>query len=67
MVTIGPRVDIVQDHSAFFRGDAALSHSCDTFSIKLSFYYGETLRMTDYLESLIFILWEFLPEQVRDV
>ena len=64
MVTTGPRVDIIWDHSTFFRGDAALSDSRDTLPVELTLNGSEAFGSTDDLTRLLFILWEFLPEQV---
>ena len=40
-----------------------MSHSYVTFSVKLPSYHGESFGLTDDLAGLIFIFWEFLPEQ----
>ena len=41
MVTIGPRVDIIEDHSAFFWRDAFLADSNYTFSEQLPSYHSK--------------------------
>ena len=67
MVTTGPRVNIIEDHSAFFCHDALLADSSYTFSEQLSFYHSKGLGPSYYLPSLFFILWEFLPKNVCNV
>ena len=67
MVTTGPRVDIIEDHSTFFSRDALLSNSSNTLSEKLSTYHGEGFGSTDNLMGLIFIFQEFLPKDIRNV
>jgi len=66
-VTTGPRVDIIEDHSAFFWCDAFLADSSDTLSVKLSSHHSKGFGSTDDLTSLFFILWEFLPENICNV
>ena len=67
MVTTGPRVDVVEDHSTFFRCNAVLSDSGNTFSVKLSTHYCESFRSTDNLTGLFFILWELFPENICNI
>ena len=67
MVTTGPRVNIVEDHSTFFWRNALLAGSSYTFPEQLSPYHSEGFRPSDDLSSLFFILWEFLPKDVCNV
>mgnify|MGYP005829037661 CR=1 FL=1 len=67
MVTTGPRVDIILDHSTFFWRDAFLADSSYTFSEQLTFYHGKGFRSSDDLSSLFFILWKFFPKNVCNV
>ena len=67
MVTIGPRVDVIEDHSTFFWCYAFLAGSSYTFSEQLSSYHSKGFGSTDDLPSLFFILWEFFPKDVRNV
>ena len=67
MVSIGPRVNIIEDHSAFFWRDALLADSSYTFSKQLTFYHGKGFRSSNDLSSLFFILWKFFPKNVRNV
>ena len=60
-VTTGPRVNIIEDHSAFFWREALLADPIYTFSEQLTFYLGEGFRSSDDLSSLFFILWKFFP------
>ena len=67
MVTTGPRVDVVEDHSTFFWCDAFLADSGYTFPKQLSFYHSKGFGSTDDLSSLFFVLREFLSQDIRDV
>ena len=67
MVTTGPRVNIIEDHSTFFWRDAFLADPSYTFSEQLAFYHQKGFRPSDDLSSLFVILWEFLPKNVCDV
>ena len=67
MVTTGPRVDVVEDHSTFFWCYAFLADSGYAFPEQLSSYHSKGLGSTDDLSSLFFILWEFLPENTRNI
>ena len=67
IVTTGPRVNIIEDHSAFFWRDALLADSSCTFSEQLSLYHSKGLRSPDDLSSLFLILWEFLPKNLSNV
>ena len=67
MVTTGPRVNIIEDHSAFFRRDAFLADSSYTFPEQLAFYHCKGFRSSDDLSSLFFILWKFFPKNVCGV
>ena len=67
MVITGPRVDVIEDHSTFFWCDAFLDDSGYTFPKQLSFYHSKGFGSTDDLSSLFFILWEFLPKDIRNV
>ena len=66
-MTIGPRVDVVEDHSTFFWRYAFLSDSSHAFPEQLSPYHSKGLGSMDDLPSLFFVLWEFLPKDVRNV
>ena len=67
MVATGPRVDVVEDHSTFFWCYAFLADSSHTFSEQLSSYHSKGFGSTDDLSGLLFILWEFLPKDIRNV
>ena len=67
MVTTGPRVNIIEDHSAFFSRDAFLADSGYTFSEQLLSYHSKGFGLTDDLSSLFFILWKFFPNNVCNV
>ena len=67
MVTTGPRVDVVEDHLTFFWCYAFLADSGYAFPEQLSSYHSKGLGSTDDLSSLFFILWEFLPKDIRNV
>ena len=67
MVTTGPRVDVVEDHSTFFRCYAFLADSSYAFPEQLSSYHSKGFGSTDDLSSLFFILWEFFPKNVCNV
>ena len=67
MVTTGPRVDIIENHSTFFWHDASLSNSSNTLSVKLSTYHGKGFGSTDNLTGLIFILWKLFSEKICDI
>src|SRR3989337_3914038 len=67
MVTTGPRVDIIEDHSAFFWSDAFLNDPSNTFSVELSTHSCEGFGSTDNLTSLFFILWKFFPENICNI
>ena len=67
MVTTGPRVDVIEDHSTFFWCYAFLTDSSHAFSKQLSSYYNKGLGSTDDLSSLFLILWEFFSEDVHNV
>ena len=67
MVTTGPRVDVIEDHSTFFWCYAFLIDSSHAFPDQLPSYHSKGLGSTDNLSSLFFILWEFFLEDVRNV
>ena len=67
MVATGPRVNIIEDHSAFFWCDAFLADSSYTFSEQLSSYHCKGFGSSDDLSSLFFILWKFFPKNVCNV
>ena len=67
MVTTGSRVNIVEDHSAFFWHDAFLADPSYTFSEQLSLYHSKGLRSPDDLSSIFFILRKFFPKNVCNV
>ena len=67
MVTTGPQVNIIEDHSAFLWRDALLADSSYTFSEQLTSYHSKGFRPSDDLLSLFFILWELFPKNVRNV
>ena len=67
MVTTGPRMDVVEDHSTFFWCYAFLADPGCTFSEQLSSYYSKGLGSTDDLSSLFFILWELFPKDICNV
>ena len=66
-MTTGPRVDVIEDHSTFFRRYAFLSNTSHTFSEQLSSYHNKGFRSTDDLSSLFFIFWEFPSKNVCDI
>ena len=67
MVTTGPRVDVIEDHLTFLWCYAFLADSSYTFSEQLPSYYSKSFGSADDLSSLFFVLWEFPPEDVRNV
>ena len=67
MVTTGPRVDIIEDHSTFFWCYAFLTDSSHTFPEQLPSYHSKGLGSTDDLSSLFLVLWELFPKDVRNV
>ena len=67
MVATGPRVDVVEDHSTFFWCYAFLADSGYAFPEQLSSDHSKGFGSTDDLSSLFFILWEFLPKDIRNV
>ena len=67
MVTTGPRVDVVEDHSTFFWCYAFLADSGYAFPEQLSSYHSKGFGSTDDLSSLFFILWEFFPKDIHNV
>ena len=67
VVDTSPRVNLIQNQSTLLWGDAALRDSCDTLPVELTLNDGESLGPTDNLARFFFILWEFLPEQIRYV
>ena len=67
MVTTGPRVNIIEDHLAFFWRDALLADSSYTFSEQMPLYHRKGLRSSDDLSSLFFILRKFFPKNVCNV
>ena len=67
MVTTGPRVDVVENHSTFFWRDAPLINSSNTLSVKLSTYYREGFGSTDNLTCLIFIFWKLFPKNISNI
>ena len=67
MVTTGPKVDVVEDHSTFFWCYAFLADSSYTFSEQLSSDHSKGFGSTDDLSSLLLILWEFSPKDIRNV
>ena len=66
-MTTGPRLDVIEDHSTFFWCYAFLTDSSHAFPEQLSSYHSKGLGSTDDLSSLFFILWEFLPKDIRNV
>ena len=66
-MTTGPRVDVIEDHSTFFWCYAFLTNSSHAFPEHLPSYHSKGLGSMDDLSSLFFILWEFFPEDVRNV
>ena len=66
-MTTGLRVDIVKDHLTFFWCYAFLTDSSHAFPEQLPSYHSKGLGSTDDLSSLFFILWEYFPEDVRNV
>ena len=66
-MTIGPRVDVIEDHSTFFWCYAFLTDSSHAFPEQLSSYHSKGLGSTDNLSSLFLVLWEFFPKDVRSV
>ena len=62
-----PRVDVVESDSTLFRCYAFLADFSRAFSVQLSFDHSKGFGSMDDLSSLFFILWEFLPRNVRDV
>ena len=67
MVTTGPRVDAIEYHSTFFWCYAFLADSSYTFSEQLPSYHSKGFGTSDDLSGLLFILWEFLPKDIRNV
>ena len=67
MVTTGPRVDVVEDHSTFFWCCAFLADSSHTFPEQLPSYHSKSFGSTDDLSSFLFILWELFPKDVHNV
>ena len=67
MMTTGPRVDVIEDHSTFFWCYAFLTDSSHAFPEQLSSYHSKGLGSTNDLSSLFFILWELFPEDVPNV
>ena len=63
----GPRVDVIKDYSTFLWRYAFLTNSSRAFSVQLSPYHGKGLRSADDLSSLFFVLWEFFPQDIRDI
>ena len=63
----GPRVDVVENHSTFFRCYAFLADSSRTFSVQLSSHDGEGFGSADDLSSLFFILGELFPQNISDI
>ena len=66
-MTTGPRVDIIKDYLTLFWCYAFLADSGYAFPEQLSSYHSKGLGSTDDLPSLFFVLWEFLPKDVRNV
>ena len=67
MVATGPRVDVVEDDLTFFWCYAFLTDSSHAFPEQLPSYHNKGIGSTDDLSSLLFILWEFLPKDIRNV
>src|SRR3954462_15841709 len=67
MVTTSPRVDIIKDYLTLVWCYTLLTDSSRAFSIQLSFYDCEGFGSTDDLSSLFLVLWEFFPQDIRDV
>ena len=67
MVTTGPRVDFIEDHSTFFRCYAFLAYYSYASFEQLPPYHSKSFGSADGLSGLFFVLWEFLPKDVRNV
>ena len=66
-MAIGCRVDVVENHSTFFRCYAFLADSSCTFSVQLSPHDGKGFGSADDLSSLLFILGELFPQNIGDI